>query len=232
MNDTMNTPLRAVLLDLDGTLLDSGEMDMRAMNQLFNEELALQFSEEKLRSFMGMTSEDVLREMALERKEYWLQRWLAIQNEFRYLVRLFPGVRLALEKQRAAGRALGVVTAQSRQELEATRAHIDLEDLIEVWISSDDTERPKPSPEPVHLALSRLGVAPAEAVMVGDTMFDLAAGRAAGVRIAAALYGAPDPQALLDFEPDYVLCQPDEIGEIGNWSVEIEATCRHQSPID
>src|SRR5690554_5510018 len=167
MSDDMNTPVRALLLDLDGTLLASEEMDMRAMDQLFNEELSLQLSKDKLRGFIGMTSEDVLREVAPEREDDGLlQRWLAIQDQFRHLVRLFPGVRAALEKQRAAGRALGVVTAQSRHELEATRAHINLEELIEVWVSSDDTERPKPFPDPVHLALSRLGVAPARAVMV------------------------------------------------------------------
>ncbi|MFW5941714.1 MAG: HAD family hydrolase [bacterium] len=216
MSDDRNTTLRAVLLDLDGTLLASEEMDVRAMDRLFNEELSLQFSEETLHGFIGMTSEDVLRQVTPGREEQLLKRWYAIQEELRHLVRLFPGVRPALEKQRAAGRALGVVTAQSRRELEATRAHIDLEDLIDVWVCSNDTEQPKPSPEPVHLALSELGAAPSEAVMIGDTTFDLAAGRAAGGRVAAALYGALDPQALLDFGPDYVLRKPEEIGGIGD----------------
>jgi pyrophosphatase PpaX len=207
-------PLEAVLLDLDGTLIASEELDIRSMDRLFREELGLQKSEEELRRYLGYTSRAVLEEVAPTRVDYLLARWLALLDEMRHLAVPYPGVRAALKQLASAGLRLAVVTAQNRSEVDGTRNRLALDDLIDVWITADDASRPKPAADPVHAALLALAVTPEKAVMVGDNPFDMMAGQAAGTSIAAALWGVRDPRTLLTFEPDYVLYQTQDLAQL------------------
>jgi pyrophosphatase PpaX len=106
---------------------------------------------------------------------------------------------------------MAVVTLQTRSELQQTRRHVPLDDLIEVWIALDDTERPKPDPQPVEAALRLLGIAPEDALMIGDTAADLLAGRGAGLLTGAALWGSLERDSLLGLDPDYVFRKPREM---------------------
>jgi pyrophosphatase PpaX len=72
-------------------------------------------------------------------------------------------------------------------------------------------ERVKPDPEPVKAALSALQTAAPEAVMIGDSIYDLKAGRAAGTKVGAAAWGAADLAHLLTFEPDFVFQTPQDL---------------------
>jgi pyrophosphatase PpaX len=86
-----------------------------------------------------------------------------------------------------------------------------LEDTFDVVVGADDVTRPKPDPEPVRLALERLGAHPSGAVFIGDSRHDLVSGRAAGVKTAAALWGPFDRAHLADLEPDYWLETPRDL---------------------
>jgi pyrophosphatase PpaX len=107
--------------------------------------------------------------------------------------------------------ALAIVTSKHRR---ATLRGMELCGLtrhVSEIVTPEDVRSPKPHPEPVLLALDRLGVEADEAVFVGDSPHDLVAGRAAGTRTAAALWG-PFPRAsLLAETPDFLLETQDEI---------------------
>ena len=115
---------------------------------------------------------------------------------------------------RDRGYALGVVTSKSRQFAERGLRLCGLWEFMNVFISMDDTSRHKPHPEPLLLALEKLQVAPQEAVYVGDSRHDMQAGRAAGIRTVAALWG-PVPRAELELEnPDVLAESPEALLEI------------------
>ena len=82
---------------------------------------------------------------------------------------------------------------------------------MEVIIGADDVENPKPHPEPVFRALDHLGVSASEAMYVGDSVHDMEAGRAAGVRTAAVLWGPFARPALEPALPDHWLERPDQL---------------------
>lgn len=86
-----------------------------------------------------------------------------------------------------------------------------LEDAFDVVVGADDVTHPKPHPEPVQVALERLGASASDAVFVGDSRHDLVSGRAAGVKTAAALWGPFDRSHLADLEPDYWLETPRDL---------------------
>jgi pyrophosphatase PpaX len=206
-----HSPLRAVLFDLDGTLLDSEGMDLGAMSRLFRDDIGLTMDESEVATYLGVASREVLERLVPDRVEELLPVWLSYQDELRDGIRLFPGILEALEGLSRAGLRLGVVTGENRLELRGNRRHIDLDGLIEVWVCADDAPFAKPHPAPVRLALEALDCPPAQAVMIGDTRFDMEAGREAGTLLGAALWGVKDAGTLLDYQPDFVFEDPQQL---------------------
>jgi pyrophosphatase PpaX len=203
--------LRAVLFDLDGTLLDSERVDLLSMTRLFRDDLGLDVDEEDVSKYRSIPSREVLGQVAPDRAEELLAAWLRYHEELLDEAQLFPGVLESIQALSKADLGLGVVTGQSKPELNATRRHIAMDGLIDVWVSSDDAPFSKPHPAPLFVALETLGCPAGQAVMIGDTGFDMEAGRRAGTSLGAALWGVRDSALLLTYEPDYVFEHPQQM---------------------
>jgi pyrophosphatase PpaX len=209
-----HTPVRAVLFDMDGTLFDSERQEILAMCRLFCDDLGLDMDEGEIAEYIGVPSREVLEQLAPDRVDELLPLWLDYQGQFLVESRLFPGVLEILRNLSQSGLALGVVTGQNEDELKATRRHIGIDSLIDVWVSADDAAFTKPHPAPVCLALERLGCPPGQAVMIGDTRFDMEAGRGAGTLLGAALWGARDAASLLAYQPDFFFEAPQQMEDV------------------
>jgi phosphoglycolate phosphatase-like HAD superfamily hydrolase len=112
-------------------------------------------------------------------------------------------------------RDLGFRTALVTSKIRDSAGHglrlLGLEAVIDCVVGADQVAEPKPAAEPVLRAASLLGVAPGDAIMVGDSAHDMASGRAAGAQTAAALWGAQDRAALAAAAPDYWLNDPPDL---------------------
>ena len=111
-------------------------------------------------------------------------------------VTLYPGVREFLLAQRDAGAALAVVTNKPERFAVPIVLHLGLGELLPVVVGGDTLPVRKPDPAPLRLALDRLGRPLAGAVMVGDGVQDLRAGKALGVRTIACMFGFTAPERL------------------------------------
>ena len=112
----------------------------------------------------------------------------------------------------AQGRKLGIVTAKGRATVDLAFAVIPLEQHFDAVVTADMTERHKPDPEPVLKALELLGSEPADAAFVGDSPYDIEAGRAAGVFTVGVSWGKIHPdQRLRDAGADLVVHSPEEL---------------------
>jgi pyrophosphatase PpaX len=130
------------------------------------------------------------------------------------LTTLYPGVRDFLDWTRARGHTTGIVTSKGKGMTDRSLRHVGIVDLFDTIVTYEDTERHKPGPEPVQLALQRLGVQPGDTIFLGDSPHDLHAGRAAGVWTAAALWGPFTRDELGPASPDWWLAGIGELRDI------------------
>jgi pyrophosphatase PpaX len=122
------------------------------------------------------------------------------------------GMEDTLERLRAEGRRLGVVTAKRRSTVELAFEHLPLGHLFDAVVGGDETERHKPDPEPLLLAAERLGASPAETVYVGDSPFDVRAAKAARMASVAVTWGRIHDRARLEREhPDAIVDTAEEL---------------------
>lgn len=182
--------IRAALLDIDGTLLDSNNAHAQSWVEAFEAHgLSVPFT--KVRPLIGMGGDRLLPEVAsieedsVHGKAISETRVRIFREKYLANLEAFPEVRALLQKMKEVGLKLVVATSAGEDLLEdlLERAHVN--DLIEKRTSSDDAEQSKPAPDIVQAALKKAGLRPEEAIMLGDTPYDLEAAARAGVRSVA-----------------------------------------------
>lgn len=193
--------IEAVLLDVDGTLLDSNDAHARAWVDAFAEAgHDVEFGQ--VRQLIGQGSDKLLLattgiEKSSEAGEALAQRRTQIFLE-RYItgVRPFVHARELLERMRRDGLRLVVATSAGEREMEPLLEILGVQHLLFARTSSDDAKQSKPDPDIVQAALGRAGTSPGGALMLGDTPYDVAAARRAGVQTVALTCGGWQRDAL------------------------------------
>lgn len=181
---------RAVLLDVDGTLVDSNDAHARSwVDALVEHGYDVPF--ERVRRLIGMGSDKLLPAAAgLERESKEGKKIAKRRKEIfktRHVPRLraFPGARGLLERMRRDGLKLVVATSAEKDDLKTLLQVAGVADLVEEETSSADAERSKPDPDIVRAALEKAGCSERQAVMLGDTPYDVEAASSAGVGVIA-----------------------------------------------
>jgi HAD superfamily hydrolase (TIGR01509 family) len=182
--------VRAVLFDIDGTLLDSNDAHAHAwLDSLRGHGRNVPF--EQLRSRIGMGGDKLLPEVAGIDDESELGRSVKDRRiailKAHYLPELapFPGARLLVDRLRARGLVCVAVSSATASDVGDLLRAAGVADLMDHVISADDADRSKPDPDLVQVALERASVAPDEAVLIGDSPYDVEAGIRAGVPVIA-----------------------------------------------
>ncbi len=206
--------LDTYLFDLDGTLIDSIELILASYRHTFRVHGKPLPPDEAWIVGIGTPLRTQLRAFTQDPLE--IETLLATYREYNLanhdrMVRAFPGVRETLDHLAARGTALGVVTSKLSEGVRRGLEVSGLTDYFDVLVSADDVTNAKPHPEPVFKALELMHRTPERTVFIGDSPHDLAAGRAAGVRTAAALWGAFSRSQLQPLDPDYWLTEPPEM---------------------
>jgi pyrophosphatase PpaX len=182
--------IKALLFDLDGTILDSVPVILAASREVC-EQMGIAFDAEFVRSNIGIPLEPQGVLMAGERGDEFVKRYRGLYSNYRGLdTRLFPGAAEALHTLRGRGFRLGLVTSKSLQETSRIIETAGIAGHFNVVITADHVVRHKPDPEPILKALEALGVTADEAVYVGDARFDVEASSGAGVPMVGVSWGA------------------------------------------
>jgi len=201
--------VRGVIFDLDGTLVDSAQGHIAAWRQALSESGVKRSQFEVWREF-GKTSQDIARAL-LPKEMKRNARTVAERKDQLFLgmwhrsTEAIPAGRKALSALRAKGVKIAVCSSNPRVTVERLLKRFRLISLVDVYVTMDEVRRGKPAPDILLLAARKLGLRPSSVLVVGDSVYDIAAGNAAGMRTAGVATGASSFDQLKAEHPDFVL---------------------------
>lgn len=188
---------RAILFDLDGTLLDSVPVILNATERVFAE-MQLPYDEVAVRRSIGIPLVVQAVKWAGDRAEEFRERYRPIYNAMQEeQVRLFPNTREMLQTVRREGFLTGIVTSKGARGTQRALDKAGISSLFDTVVTADDVVLYKPHPAPILKALENLALEPREALYVGDSFFDAEAAHAAGVDMAGVSWGVVSREELL-----------------------------------
>ncbi len=203
------TRYNAVFIDLDGTITESGEGCMNAVRYMFAKAGYEENDEARIRSFVGPPikmhlinafgfTEQRAEETYTYYREYYMDKGI-------YECRLYDGIEDALRSVKASGKALYIATSKTEAMALPILERYKLLPLFDAVFGARHEEGIFDKTQVLQNGITRLGQAPAYAVMVGDRSHDIIGGRAMGFDTAGVLYGYGDRDELTNAGADYVL---------------------------
>ena len=212
---------KLLIFDWDGTVIDSAARIVSSMQAAACDLNLGNLTDDQVRNIIGLGLPQAVKTLVPDASPDEVQA-MSERYSYHYLeaddtpVQLFAGAHESLDKLHQMGIRLTIATGKSRAGLDRVLAQTGLGYVFETSRCADETLS-KPDPLMVNEILEQTGVAAHEAVMIGDTEWDLAMGRKAGVDVIGVSYGAHHESRLHQYEP---LLIAHEFSDIFNWAVE------------
>lgn len=210
----MSRRIKAVLFDLDGTLLDTSEFIFSAFEHTLEHHDREVLDRQTMGKMMGRSLSECYEEFAPGiDPEDMMERHRIFQSGNKHLVKPFPQTIKLLNNLKKSGYKIAIVTSRvgSAQE---SMDETGVSKYIDVLINAESTKQHKPHPEPVLKALEKLSVKAEEAVMVGDGDADVLSGKAAGVVTVGVTFGMVPLEILKASRPDYLVYNLNEVEDV------------------
>ena len=184
-----------VLFDIDGTLVDTNYLHAVAWRRAFLE-TGHDVPTAWVHHRVGMGSSQLLEELVGEDDDDIKDAWRRNFDDLKGEVRAFPGAADLLRAVAAAGAQVVLASSTEEKDLGVLLEALDADDVITAVTTSGDVEAAKPSPEVFQAGLDKAGADPTEAIVVGDTVWDVRAAKAATLDCVCLLTGGIDRLAL------------------------------------
>ena len=208
--------MKLIILDFDGTLADTRGLIVMTMQQTI-QELGLESrTDDQCAAMIGLPLKqaftdlipmtDAMGELCVD-----TYRRIFNENNAAYTIPAFPNVLETLRLLSQKGYTLTIASSRSHRSLMEFVEGMDLQEVIPYVLGADDVLQAKPNPEPVLKTLEKFGCTSDEALVVGDTWYDIEMGRRAGVRTCGVTYGNGSREELLNAGADFLI---DDFGEL------------------
>ncbi len=208
--------MKLIILDFDGTLADTRGLIVMTMQQTI-QELGLESrTDDQCAAMIGLPLKqaftdlipmtDAMGELCVD-----TYRRIFNENNAAYTIPAFPNVLETLRLLSQKGYTLTIASSRSHRSLMEFVEGMDLQEVLPYVLGADDVIQAKPNPEPVLKTLEKFGCSPDEALVVGDTWYDIEMGRRAGVRTCGVTYGNGSREELMRAGADFLV---DDFGEL------------------
>ena len=176
--------IKAVLFDFDGTIMDTNTIILKSWQHTYQTVLGHDPDKAEILSTFGEPLEETMQKLFPDRD---LAEMVNVYRSYqRHIYQddivMFPGTREVIEELKARGYLVAIVTSRFWSSTQQGLYKFDINEMIDAVVSAEDTTIHKPDPTPCLLCLEKLGIAADEAIMVGDSKFDILCARNAGVK--------------------------------------------------
>lgn len=210
--------MKLIILDFDGTLADTRGLIVKTMQQTLDALGLEPRTDDQCAAMIGLPlkqafthlipMEDEMGDRCVE-----TYRRLFNENNAVYTIPAFPNVIETLHLLKEKGYTLTIASSRSHWSLMEFIEDMHLNEVIPYVLGAEDVVRAKPHPDPVLQTLEVFGCKPEDALVVGDTWYDIEMGRRAGVRTCGVTYGNGSREELINAGADYLI---DDFGELVN----------------
>lgn len=205
---------KAVVFDLDGTVVDSVELIVVSFQHAIREVLGRELSREDAIAWVGMPLAEQMQRFSPEHAEQLVEVYREFNHrEHDRMLTLYEGIQHLLAALREAGVKVGLVTSKSRFTTQMAFDLTGIESYFDATICAGEASGNKPLPDPILACLEQLGAEPAEAAYVGDSPSDIQAALAAGVIAIAVTWGVFPAEKLVAEKPDVLVHTIRELAE-------------------
>ena len=214
-------PFKALLFDLDGTLLDTAPDFISAIQKMLKGRGLLPLADSELRNTVTNGSAGIIEKaFGIDQDD---PQFKTLQDEFLSLyfeniadkTTLFSGLKDVLDTCKYKGIAWGIVTNKPFKYTQAVLEQLNLSIQSATTICPDHVAQPKPDPEGLLLACSELSLSPSECIYIGDHIRDIQAGRSAGMRTIAAGWGYIDEsENIAEWQADWIIEEPQDLNQL------------------
>lgn len=217
----MTKEINALLFDFDGTLLDTNELIIQTFIAVLGEHFPGRYEREDILHFIGPSLEQTFESIDAERAIELTAQYRAINKQLHdELITEYDGVTETLRLLKARGIKMAIVSTKRSANIKRGLALMGIDEVFEYIISLDEVKNPKPDPEPILLALEKLGASKDEALMIGDNYHDIEGGKNAGVRTAGVAWSIKGEAFLASYEPDFMLQHISDLLELTKEAVQ------------
>ncbi|WP_249029536.1 HAD family hydrolase [Tannockella kyphosi] len=199
---------KAIIYDIDGTVLDTLKMNMVPLKKIIEEELGQTWTYQEVLKYASYPGMKVMEELQIENKEEVYTRWVEYVNNYPDKAQIYPGM-LEVFQALQGNVVQAVMTSKKRAQYQIDMVEQGYDDYISVSIVSEDTKLHKPDPQPILACIQALGLPKEEVIYIGDAYSDYLCCHKAGVDFGLALWGAIDKEGMED--STYLLENPTDI---------------------
>jgi len=189
---------KAILYDVDGTLLDTLKMNMVPLLRILHEEGRTEFTYESILKYFTYPGRKVLDELEIRNPDDVYKRWVKYVNEYEEVASAFPGIIDLLVKIESMGIIQAVVSAKSTNQYRIDVVSKGIDSFMSARVLAEDTEKHKPDPEPLLKCCEILGLNCKEVCYVGDAYSDYLASHSAGIDFIYAKWSGMHDERILD----------------------------------
>lgn len=205
--------MKNYMFDFDGTLADSGDTAVFATQKTFNDFGLVEPSSDQIRGYMGIPIEKSFPLMGATKDldamfTTFRQNYQALEADN---VKLYPKIKEVLAELKARDKQIYAVSSKHSEALRRNLELLGIAIYFDDLVGSDQVDQYKPAPDGIELLLKRYALSKRETVMIGDAIYDIQMGQAAGVKTAGVFWGAFDWEAVLEQKPTFALATVEQL---------------------
>jgi pyrophosphatase PpaX len=207
--------IKAVLFDLDGTVVNTNNLILESYKHTLKTKLGFVPDDKELVKYFGEPLITTLKRFDEENAEELRKTYVEFNERMHDELALeIKGIYETFERLKRNGFKIAIVTSKRKIMADKGLNLFNLMNFIDIMVTPENTEKHKPDPEPVLKACELLEIEPVEALVVGDSHYDILCGKNAGAYTCAVKYTALPIEMLLKYSPDFLIDDPNEIIDI------------------